>query len=253
MRRAVIAALALAVSTAPPEAKPRRHSLIQAASGRPFSLDGLMSTLNRKAFFDAARKDPCGGRLSGEQVDGMSAILSEWERRLPTGDLRWLAYMLATGFHETACAMQPVHEHGGEDYLRRMYDPKGDRPKVAARLGNTRPGDGALYAGRGYVQLTGRRNYEEMGRLLSVDLVGNPDLAMQPAIAAAIMFEGMLRAESSVGDFTGRCLEQYFNATTDDPVNARRIINGLDRAEVIARYHRAFLKALRAADAGSAA
>jgi putative chitinase len=62
------------------------------------------------------------------------------------------------------------------------YEGRGD-------LGNTQPGDGMRFKGRGFIQLTGRANYEEYGRKLGVDLVGNPDLALDPKISAKIMVE----------------------------------------------------------------
>lgn len=187
--------------------------------------------MNREAFFDAARKSPFGGHITEAQRSGSEAILDEWERRGLT-DLRWLAYMLATAYHETAHTMQPIEEYGhgrGRAYGRP------DRKT------------GKAYYGRGLVQLTWLRNYTLMGRLLHVDLVAHPEKALEPEIAVEIMFEGMLRAESSVGDFTGRSLEQYFTATKTDWVGARRIINGTDKASLIAGYGRAFHAALQAA------
>jgi putative chitinase len=80
----------------------------------------------------------------------------------------------------------------------------------------------------------------------SIDLEEGSDRALQLDIAVAVMFEGMLDADSSFGDFTGVALDDFFNERTDDPVNARKIINGLDRAELIAGYHRQFLTALKA-------
>jgi predicted chitinase len=101
-----------------------------------------------------------------------------------------------------------------------MYDKDGDRPKVAARLGNTQKGDGARYRGRGYVQLTGRSNYRKAGKLVGSDLEGNPDLALDPAIAGKILFTGMEK-----GLFTSKKLGDYFSKTKEDWINARRIIN----------------------------
>lgn len=55
-----------------------------------------------------------------------------------------------------------------------------------ADLGNTQPGDGRRYKGRGLIQITGRANYRTYGNVLGVDLVGNPDLALDPTIASQI-------------------------------------------------------------------
>lgn len=66
-----------------------------------------------------------------------------------------------------------------EDYFAR-YDGRAD-------LGNTQPGDGMRYRGRGYIQITGRANYARYGDMLDIDLIGNPDLALQPSVAADIL------------------------------------------------------------------
>lgn len=190
--------------------------------------------MERRLFFDAARRSPFGGSLTQGQVDGIDVIVDEWQRRALT-DSRWLAYMLATTFHETARTMQPIREFGGADYFRRMYDIAGARPHVARDLGNTEPGDGVRFHGRGFVQLTGRSNYRRMSALVGRDLVAEPDLALDAAIATEILFEGMIG-----GLFTGHRLGQYFDGTRADWRGARRIVNGLDRADAIAGHGRAF-------------
>ena len=199
--------------------------------------------MNAAVFFDRVRSS--FGKLGQSQVDGFNAILTGWTMQ-GGADLRWLAYMLATAWHETGKAMQPINELGGTGYFTRMYDPPpaGTRPSVAKDLGNVNPGDGARYHGRGYVQLTGRANYRKMGAKLHIDLEGNPELALAPDVAEEIMFAGMRD-----GDFTEKKLGDYFSASKDDPVNARRIINGTDKAETIAGYHRSFLSAIKAAEA----
>lgn len=200
---------------------------------------------NAGRFFAAMRSSKMlGPDLTPGEVDGLSAILavcSGWP-------LNWTAYGLATAYHETAHTLQPIKEMGGAVYFARMYDPQGNRPAVAQALGNTIPGDGARFCGRGYVQLTGRALYVRADGALKLggELVVNPDLALTPSIAAQIMRRGM-----EEGWFTGRRLAQML---PDSPsmraafMEARSIINGEDRAGLIADYALNFQAAL--ADAG---
>jgi putative chitinase len=74
----------------------------------------------------------------------------------------------------------PVKERGGPTYLGNLYDSRTD-------LGNQGPPDGANFRGRGFVQITGRFNYTSYGKLLGIDLMNDPDLALDPANAAAIL------------------------------------------------------------------
>lgn len=191
--------------------------------------------INRKYFFDSIRDSLFHGDFSQPQVEGLDAILDRWEASGLT-DLRWLAYMLATCYHETARTMQPIEEYGkGAGY---RYGKKIKRSGIPYSLPDK------IYYGRGYVQLTWFENYETMGRLLCIDLLSNPELALHPNIAAQIMFEGMTKGNSHFGDFTGKSLENYFNDKKEDWVNARRIINGIDKADMIADYGKKFFTAL---------
>lgn len=193
--------------------------------------------INRKHFFDTVRENLFKGTFSQGQVEGMDAILDRWEASGLT-DLRWLAYMLATTYHETAKTMQPIEEYGkGKGY---RYGKKIKRSGIPYKTPDK------IYYGRGYVQLTWYENYETMGRLLGADLLNNPELALNPNIASQIMFEGMTKGNSHFGDFTGKSLENYFNDKKEDWVNARKIINGLDKAELIAGYGKKFMAALKA-------
>lgn len=189
-------------------------------------------------FFSHARKGIMGPTLDEGEVTGSKEIISAFEGH----PISFVAYALATAWHETAHTMLPVKEYGGDSYFFRMYDPEGQRPHVARRLGNTQRGDGVKYAGRGYVQLTGRANYKRAGERMHEPLIDKPDLAMAPVIASRIMKEGMLE-----GWFTGRKLSDYLpqtGMTINAFVRARRIINGTDRAEDIAMYAYEFYKAL---------
>lgn len=195
--------------------------------------------IDRARFFAGIRQQPFDGKLDAGQVSGVTAILDEWERRKLT-DPRWLAYMLATTKWETDHTMQPIREAGGAAYLTRNYDVRGANPARARRNGNTVPGDGVRYSGKGFVQLTWKNNYDKMTKLLrragvQVDLVERPDLAMRPDVAAFVMFEGMIG-----GVFTGKKLADYFDAKTTDWFGGRKIINGVDKAAEIAGIAKMF-------------
>lgn len=203
--------------------------------------------MNRTTFFAYVRKAPFGGRLTTAQVEGMGAILDVWGAWFSVkGDKRWLAYMLATTFHETGATMQPVREtfaSSDKQAIARLDNAwrKGQLKWVKTPYWR----DGAF--GRGLVQITHWTNYKRMGDILKIPLREKPQLALQMPIAINIMFEGMTRGASLRGDFTGVSLENYFNEATDDPVGARKIVNGKDKAKLIAGYHKNFLDAINAA------
>ncbi|MCB5412336.1 glycoside hydrolase family 19 protein [Pseudogemmobacter faecipullorum] len=146
------------------------------------------------------------------------------------------AYVLATAYHET----------GNFRWLRELWGPTPAQTRYEGRadLGNTVAGDGRRFMGRGYVQITGRRNYTDWGKRLGLDLLNRPDLAEEPDIAAQILVEGM-----RLGTFTGKSLADYTNSNgVVHYQSARRIVNGTDRAELIAGYARAYEAAIRAAE-----
>jgi putative chitinase len=145
------------------------------------------------------------------------------------------AYVLATATHESHLGRFLEELSSGAQYE--------NRPD----LGNNQPGDGVRFKGRGYVQLTGRANYQDWSNRLGVDLVGNPELAENPDIAAEILVRGMRD-----GTFTGRRLDRYINDTGTDFINARRVVNGTDRASLIAGYAADFNTALAQSSSSSA-
>lgn len=197
-------------------------------------------SLDRAEFFDGIRHGPFPGTLTQPQVEGTAAILDAMgsAQAGATWPLSFPAYMLATAFHETAHTMQPIEEYGhgrGRAYGR----PSGPY--------------GQTYFGRGLVQLTWLGNYvhaterlRELGVIgEDIDLAKNPELALRPDIAAAIMIHGMIE-----GWFSGKKLANYLRPDgTFDFVGARHIINGTDRAQLIAGYAHQFLEDLQAAGA----
>lgn len=95
-----------------------------------------------------------------------------------------LAQFMAQTAHETG-NFSRLKEMGSIKRYARMYDPKFN-PRLAKILGNIHHGDGAKYHGRGYIQLTGRYNYNAAEKALGLPLVDNPDLAEEPNNAAKI-------------------------------------------------------------------
>ena len=195
--------------------------------------------ISRGCFFRAVRRHHLGGRLNQEQADGLNVLLTVWERYHADKDISWLAYALATAHHETGGAMRPVRERGSRRYFRK-YAPD---TRLGRRLGNTSPGDGWRFRGRGFVQITGRRNYALASRKLGLDLLAAPELALRPDVAAHILFRGMIE-----GWFTGRKLADYIRPGRPARYfRARRVVNGLDRAGRIARLAMTYERALRTA------
>lgn len=184
-----------------------------------FSLTAFLTRMNACWF---------NGRMSAAQRDSMTAFVAAWlfytrilGRDVPVS---WLAYVLATAYHETAATMQPIAEYGHGS----------GRP-----YGEPDPATGQVYYGRGYVQLTWRDNYERAQTVVintetlqpDIPFLLNADLAMKPIYAAQIAISGMTE-----GWFTGKKLSDYLTDTQTDYVNARRIINGTDKAQTIAAY-----------------
>ena len=187
--------------------------------------------MDRARFYAALRRRDSGvfgTSLTQAQVDRLEAILTRLDAKRI--ELAQAAYILATAYHES-------------DRFRTMEEyASGAAYEGRATLGNTQPGDGKRFKGRGFVQITGRRNYTDWAKRLGVDLVGNPALAARIDHATTILIDGMM-----LGAFTGRKLPDYVIGTKKDYVGARRVVNGTDRATMIAGYAQAFEKALAGA------
>lgn len=174
-----------------------------------------------KAFFDHVRqRPPLGPTLSAEEVRGCERILGACASAgLPVA---WAADVLSTAVHETAGQLRPLREYG----------------KGAGRpYGKPGRNGGQVPYGRGDVQLTWDENYERADRELGLNgaLVADYDLALEPEISARILVRGM-----AAGWFTGKGLADFLPqagpASAAQFIDARRIVNGTDRAALIAGY-----------------
>lgn len=220
--------------------------------------------INRQVFYDEYRK--VFGSLKQSNVDCLEAIFDVFDTNSSMlRDIEKKAYMLATVRHEVGADMIPIVENMNYSAKRMMQvwpsrfktlaaaQPYAHNPEklgnnvYANRLGNGPPesGDGYRYRGRGIgAQFTGRVNYEKFGRLFDVDLVGNPELAVDLNLGARILYKGSIE-----GLFTGVGLDKYINTAKVDYVNARRVVNA-DTGRVgasIAKDAEKFEKILRKA------
>ncbi len=193
-------------------------------------------TINAGQFIEEYRKRIRD--LSAEASEGLACLVEFINQDRSLTNIRHQAYLLATVRHETAGTFAPIIERGPRQYFDRYES----TTRIGKSLGNTQPGDGFKFRGRGYVQITGRANYQKFCAITGRDLVTAPEQACEPEVAFIIASIGMRR-----GMFTGRKLDHYINTERCDYYNARRIINGVDKASVIEGYAKVTEQALRAA------
>jgi len=129
-----------------------------------------------------------------------------------------IQYVMATVEHETNGSFKPVSEaywlRNADKYLRTNKNTKRYYP----------------YYGRGFSQITWKANYAKFEKILGIPLVENPELALDFDVSLEILIYGMKH-----GTFTGKKLSDYFNHNGSDFIGARKIINGKDKAEKIAK------------------
>jgi predicted chitinase len=188
--------------------------------------DGVVGPLTWAALNSSGSANPnLPSFQGGNRAATVEAIRNECARQGVTM-LEQIAYVLATVQHETADTFQPVREayymgSNAETYRQKLrYYP---------------------YYGRGYVQLTWKENYSKYAALLGVDLVNDPDIALRPNVALFVLVHGM-----KTGAFTGRKLADCVTSSGFDFIKARGIINGTDKASLIAGYAQTWLSSLRA-------
>lgn len=187
--------------------------------------------MNITGLFNALRT--LAKTLSQIQVDSVNAILAACTKHNLT-DLHQIAYVFATAYHESR--LKPIEEVGKGKGL-----PYGSKLDIGGGAGKRVPytTPDKLYFGRSFVQLTWLANYRAFGKLLGIDLVNHPELALDTHIAAEIIVIGMQK-----GMFTGINLERFFHVGLIDPVDARTIVNGHDKAVLIASYYDVIYKGL---------
>ena len=226
-------------TSARPETSPTSGASSIEPSFSPATLASSSNVVNREAFFTQIRSTVFHNRLNQDQVDNLNTLLDTWEILLPNADPRWIANSLAQIHHETGGRMTPIRETFAEsdwqavDRLERAWR-NGKLPWVRKPYWH----DG--WFGRGHIQLTHQANYRKMAERTGYPLVDRPSLMLAPKVSAEVAVIGMVE-----GLFTGQKLADYFNETTDDPLNARRIVNGPDGTDAkVAALHHQFLKAL---------
>lgn len=181
-----------------------------------------------KFNFEKARTNLFKSGFTQKQVDSINAIVNEANSqgiKLKTQ----LAYILATAYHECYnprtpnTRLTPMEEFGGIAYLKgKKYWP---------------------YYGRGFVQITWKENYEKYASRVKskfgVDILKNPETLLNIDVAAYVAVDGMI-----YGRFTGKKLSDYISGTSTNYESARRIINGTDKASLIAGYAKEFEKCI---------
>lgn len=216
---------------------------------------------------------PLAEELTEQQAMGCRALIDEFQRQ-GLRDLRWLAAMLGHVFHETGGKMEPVSEDLTEA-AKQPYGvwvaPAGDVVQYLVEMTGrpsgipvpvTRPieegkttlpkGETAVsYYGRGYLprHTVSRRIYVWLSQD-GLDLASDPDVLLDPEIAARVVVDGMMK-----GRFSGMGLERFFateekplpNGLVSDWFATRMVLGGDEHADVIAATAKGFHKVLLAA------
>jgi len=192
--------------------------------------------MDRKIFYEKIKDSLFGGKLLQSQVDGIEAILEQCEKQAVT-DLRHIAYILGTIFHEVGGTMRPIEEIGkgkNRTYGHRVW--YSGKPYTDIKT---------IFYGRGLTQNTWRDIYAKLTKAAQKqgydwNFEDNPELLLLILPSAWASVYAM-----KTGLYTGVSLSRYFNNTTEDYINARRIVNLLDKAELIKGYALKFFRALQ--------
>lgn len=150
-----------------------------------------------------------GNSAEAKDKESHIALIVEEAKRQGIKNKYQIAYILATADHESS-------------FVNFTEFASGDAYEGRSDLGNSQPGDGRKFKGRGYVQLTGRTNYQKYSSITGKDLIANPDLVSAQPTRSFILVHGMIN-----GSFTGAKLSDYTQRGGGvDYVSARAVING---------------------------
>lgn len=181
---------------------------IKRNSGEEISLEQLQDTISNGEYQQQDTSDISGdAQLSttGNQAEN-ALILAARQKWANVQDREvWICALIAQCRVETG-NFRLSTEVWGPTPTQLTYDIEGPRPSKARQLGNTAPGDGKKYRGRGWIQLTGKANYQAAAGIAGADIVNQPDLAAQPAVAnrtAIHYFETRVMNRTSANDIQG--------------------------------------------------
>jgi hypothetical protein len=180
--------------------------------------------------------------INGAGRQGINYIFDEIER-VPgrSSNLKQVAYIMGTAYRESEGTMLSTIKEKLWCLTEESCNAMGRKIKAYAKVD---PNTKKNYVGRGYAQLTWSDNYLKFGKLLNLNpntaLYDNPDLAMDPEIAARILTIGMYQ-----GEFTKYKLDDFFSNNKEDWINARKIVSPRSpRAHVTAGYGMLFYECL---------
>jgi predicted chitinase len=166
--------------------------------------------------------------LTDQQLHAIMPRLPPAKRTtfLPLLDAAMAKFAINAPPRHAAFLAQLAHESGELRFMEELWGPTPAQRRyeppstLATRLGNTEPGDGKRFKGRGPIQITGRDNYRRFGALLGVDLVSTPTLAALPDLAFRIA--GLFWMKNGLNELADTVTATSFKEIT------RRINGGLN-------------------------
>ncbi|CAH1670838.1 MULTISPECIES: hypothetical protein [unclassified Chelatococcus] len=205
-------------------------------------------SFNRSTFFAYARRSPFGDRLTQQQVDGMTDILNEWDAHYSHLPLAYLACYLGQVFRETGGTMVPVRETfatSDKQAMTRLETAWTSGKLPSVKTPYWRKG----WFGRGRMQITHAENYAYAQAKSGLPIVADPSLMLDSKADLKVSLPGTIEGWWTRGKHR---MSMYLDRPDPDFEGARRIVNGTDKAKLVATYCEAFLAALKAAEIGKA-